>query len=266
MRRSFAAALVPIGALLLVGVYMVFLVLWFPAMIDFAYGLAITISAWVRNPFVSMVVLMVTAALTLVLPLALPVVMVLAFWSSVSAVRKKARARKLLKQLPYREALTILSQDSFQKAVEHLQGQGIDREQAKTNLRLLRDFAADGPKEKERRRRVAKDGGLFEVGRGIGDAFALDQGHDEAENLGPYREPAAEDTRDSKTWELKMLQKRASALEQRGDWPQAITCLEAFIAKAESARAIEEARRRIEAMRSRIASGPANPAQPKRPT
>src|SRR5262245_29494727 len=62
-------------------------------------------------------------------------------------------------------------------------------------------------------------------------ARSIDQGTDEAENLGPYQEPSKEDARDSKAWELNMLLKKAAALEQHGQWQGAMSCLEQVIAK-----------------------------------
>ena len=77
---------------------------------------------------------------------------------------------------------------------------------------------------------------------------------DAAENLGPYREPSAADMHESKAWELKMLLKRADALEQRGHHQEAMACLERFIAAAERPGDADLVRRYLEALRARVAT------------
>jgi hypothetical protein len=91
--------------------------------------------------------------------------------------------------------------------------------------------------------------------RGLfGWAGAVDSGETPDENLGPYREPSQEDMRDSDAWKLKMLLKRAKALEQRGEFHQAIHCLEEFIAKANQPKQIEMARAWLESIRVQLPS------------
>jgi outer membrane protein assembly factor BamD (BamD/ComL family) len=61
-----------------------------------------------------------------------------------------------------------------------------------------------------------------------------------------------------------MMLRRASALEERGELEQAITCLQEFITKAQNSDDVESARQRMEAIRLRLASSESQ--QPKRST